>query len=233
MQPNAVTPGVYNPSQDSSSLRPASTQIDLAVPAPLSGNASGDELYRRGVELLGQGQREQALEHFRRAWQFEREMDPALRNQLKDKLSLLSNASSSVPNSPSASPLRQATEEELAVRQKMMSEVTGEIAAAEANREAEPQVVAERLQTLRTRVSQANMDGNARKQMLTIVDRAIASHQIYMTQNRAMIDQNMHNRQVTEQMAARPRRAFQDRSADRFTGRDLQRLDGQEELLRS
>jgi general secretion pathway protein D len=201
MQPNAVTPGVYNPSQDSSSLRPASTQIDLAVPAPLSGNASGDELYRRGVELLGQGQREQALEHFRRAWQFEREMDPALRNQLKDKLSLLSNASSSVPNSPSASPLRQATEEELAVRQKMMSEVTGEIAAAEANREAEPQVVAERLQTLRTRVSQANMDGNARKQMLTIVDRAIASHQIYMTQNRAMIDQNMHNRQVTEQMA--------------------------------
>ncbi|MEO8271983.1 MAG: hypothetical protein ABI557_19895, partial [Aureliella sp.] len=201
-QPNAVTPGVFNPSQDSSSLRPASSQVELAVPAPLNSNTSGDELYRRGIELLGQGQREAALEQFRRAWQFEREMDPALRTQLKDKLSLLnSSAPSGVPNSTAASPLRQATEEELAVRQKMMSEVTGEIAAAEANREAEPQVVAERLQTLRTRVSQANLDGNARKQMLTIVDRAISSHQIYMTQNRAMIDQNMHNRQVTEQMA--------------------------------
>lgn len=201
MQSKAVTPGLYDPSQDSSSLRPAGSQVEPAVSSPPTANASGDELYRRGVELLSQGQREQALEHFRRAWQFEREMDPALRNQLKDKLSLLRSSSSSVPDSPSASPLRQATEEELAMRQKMMSEVTGEIAAAEANREAEPQVVAERLQTLRTRVSQANLDGNARKQMLTIVDRAITSHQIYMTQNRAMIDQNMHNRQVTEQMA--------------------------------
>ena len=201
IQPSAVTPGVFNPTQDSSSLRPASSQAELSEPAPQGNTASGDELYRRGIELLSQGQREQAVEQFRRAWQFEREMDPALRNQLKDKLSLLSSAPSSVTNSPAASPLSQASEEELAVRQKMMSEVTGEIAAAEANREAEPQVVAERLQTLRTRVSQANMDGSARKQMLTIVDRAIASHQIYMTQNRAMIEQNMHNRQVTEQMA--------------------------------
>ena len=196
-----VTSSVFNPNQDNSSLRPASTQIELAVPAPLTGDASGDELYRRGVELLAQGQREAAVEHFRRAWQFEREMDPALRNQLKDKLSLLSSPPNTVPEAGAASPLRQATEEELATRQKMMSEVTGEIAAAEANREAEPQVVAERLQTLRTRVSQANLDGNARKQMLTIVDRAVASHQIYMTQNRAAIEQNMHNRQVTEQMA--------------------------------
>ena len=190
----AIPPGVP-------AVRSASAQAELDVPAPLNNNASGDELYRRGVELLGQGQREAALESFRQAWQYEREMDPALRNQLKDKLSLLSAAQSSTAAGTAASPMRQVNEEELAMRQKMMSEVTGEIAAAEANREAEPQVVAERLQTLRTRVSQANLDGNARKQMLTIVDRAIASHQIYMTQNSATIDQNMRNRQITEQMS--------------------------------
>lgn len=183
----------------SPAVRSASAQVELDMPA--NTNASGDELYRRGVELLGQGQREAALQNFRQAWQYEREMDPALRNQLKDKLSLLSAASSGAADSNTASPMRQVNEEELAMRQKMMSEVTGEIAAAEANREAEPQVVAERLQTLRTRVSQANLDGNARKQMLTIVDRAIASHQIYMTQNSATIDQNMRNRQITEQMS--------------------------------
>ena len=189
----------------SPAVRSASAQAELDVPAPLNLNASGDELYRRGVELLGQGQREEALQNFRQAWQYEREMDPALRNQLKDKLSLLSAsqgaASSGAADVNAASPMRQVDEQELAMRQKMMSEVTGEIAAAEANREAEPQVVAERLQTLRTRVSQANLDGNARKQMLTIVDRAIASHQIYMTQNSATIDQNMRNRQITEQLA--------------------------------
>ena len=181
-------------------VRSASAQGEIDVPTPLNNNASGDELYRRGVEQLAQGQREAAVQSFRQAWQYEREMDPALRNQLKDKLSLLSSAPSASATTAGA-PARQVNEEELAMRQKMMSEVTGEIAAAEANREAEPQVVAERLQTLRTRVSQANLEGNARKQMLTIVDRAIASHQIYMTQNSAAIDQNMRNRQITEQLS--------------------------------
>ncbi len=196
-----VTPGVFRPAADATSVRSASSQIELAVPTPLSGNASGDELYRRGVELLGQGQRDAALDHFRRAWQFEREMDPALRNQLKDKLSLLSAASNNATDSSGASPLRQINDEEMAARQRMMSEVTAEIAAAEANREGEPQVVSERLQTLRTRVSQANLDGSSRKQMLTLVDRQIAAHQIYMTQNKATIDQNLRNRQITEQMS--------------------------------
>lgn len=200
--PAPVRSGVFNPANDSTSLRPASSQAELTVPPPAATGVNGDDLYRRGVELLSQGQRDAAYDHFRRAWQFEREMDPALRNQLKDKLSSMQMAPSSVPNGGSASPLRQVSEEELATRQRMMSEITGEIAAAEANRESEPQIVAERLQILRTRVSQqANLDGNARKQMLTIVDRAITSHQIYMTQNRAAIDQNMRNQQVTEQMA--------------------------------
>jgi general secretion pathway protein D len=197
----SVTPGVFHPSADATTVRAASSQIEMAVPSPIGANASGDELYRRGVELLSQGQREAALDHFRRAWQFEREMDPALRNQLKDKLSLLSVSSSGAADANSASPARQINEAEMAARQKMMSEVTAEIAAAEANREAEPQIVAERLQTLRTRVSQANMDGASRKQMLTLVDRQIAAHQIYMSQNRAAIDQNLRNRQITEQIA--------------------------------
>lgn len=204
--PSAMAPVVSAGTQPavptgSPAVRSASAQAEIDVPAPPSPNASGDELYRRGVELLGQGQREAAVQSFRQAWQYEREMDPALRNQLKDKLSLLSSSQSGAANANAGSPARQVNEEELAMRQKMMSEVTGEIAAAEANREAEPQVVAERLQTLRTRVSQANLDGNARKQMLTIVDRAIASHQIYMTQNSATIDQNMRNRQITEQLS--------------------------------
>ncbi len=196
-----VTPGVFRPGTDPSSVRAASNQIELAVPTPLSNNASGDELYRRGVELLGQGQREAALENFRRAWQFQGEMDPALRMQLKDKLSLLSVSPASQSDASAESGLRQINDEEMIARQRMMSEVTAEIAAAEANRETEPQIVAERLQTLRTRVSQANLDGSSRKQMLTLVDRQIAAHQVYMSQNKATIDQNLRNRQITEQQS--------------------------------
>ena len=198
---NAVATGIFQPNSDQTRTQPASTQIDLATQNAPAETASGDELYRRGVELLTQGNREAAYESFLRAWRFQGEMDPALRSQLKDKLSSMQASSPGSTENVSASPINQVSEAELAVRQRMMSEVTGEIAAAEANRELEPELVAERLQTLRTRVSQAEMSGDARKQMLTIVDRAITSHQFYLTQNRAAIDQNMRNRQIVDQMS--------------------------------
>lgn len=192
-----VAVGVFQPGNDQTDIRRASSQVD-AGPGQLGDNASGDELYRRGVELLSQGNRDAAYETFLRAWRFQGEMDPALRNQLKDKLASMQAAGSA---EQIAVPPSQVSDVELASRQRWMSEITGEIAAAEANRELEPELVAERLQTLRTRVSQAQLDGEARKRMLTIVDRAITSHQIYMTQNKASIDQNTRNRQITEQIA--------------------------------
>lgn len=199
----AVRTSEFNPQQDGTEMRQAS-QVELnaatdIVPLPSQDSMGGEELYRRGVELLSQGDRRGAYEMFRRAWDFQGEMDIATRNQLKDKLAGMQ--SGSFGNSVANEQVEKVSKEELAMRQRMLSEVTGEIAAAEANREAEPQVVAERLQTLRTRVSQANLDGNTRKQLLTLVDRQIATHQVYMTQNRAAIEQNMRNRQITEQIA--------------------------------
>lgn len=197
---NQVQQGVFLPQNDSSRTQPAAAaQSAPTVPPPIGGNASGDELYRRGIDALAKGDSKIAYELFRQAWQFQGEMDPTLRNQLKEKLSLMS-ASGNQGESVSANPLSPLEQQQLALRQRLMSEVTGEIAAAEANRESEPMLVAENLQTLRTRVSQADLDGAARKQMLTIVDRAITSHQIYMSQNQATIDQNQRNRQITGQM---------------------------------
>ncbi|MFK7738281.1 MAG: hypothetical protein AB8B50_19815, partial [Pirellulaceae bacterium] len=192
----------YVPQQDgtqaiqASNLQVSPAEPMLSVPSPTG--ESGVDLYRRGVELLGAGDRQAAYDTFRRAWEYQGELDIATRNSLKDKLSSMQMGTLSQPSSPA---VRQVSQEELAMRQRMMSEVTGELAAAEANREAEPQVVADRLQTLRTRVSQANLDGNTRKQLLTIVDRQITAHQIYINQNKASIEQNMRNRQITEQIA--------------------------------
>ncbi len=200
--PSPVAAGVFFPQTDNTTMQPAGAQGEPPVPQAFAGESSGEELYRRGVELLGEGQRDAAYDHFRRAWQFNGEMTPAIRNQLKDKLSSMQAVNIGNSMEPvEASPLRQISEEERAMRQRMMTEVSSEIAAAEANRESEPQVVAERLQTLRIRVSQANLDAKTRKQLLTIVDRAITSHQIFMTQNRAAIDQDMRNRQITEQIS--------------------------------
>ncbi|MCR9294719.1 MAG: general secretion pathway protein GspD [bacterium] len=200
---NAVATGVYMPGQDATRMQQAS-QVEPAaptaqVPEP-EATSTGETLYRQGLEALGSGDRDQAYELFLRAWEYQGEMDVVIRNQLKDKL--VGMQSTNLRSQPSSSPaLAQVSQEELAMRQRMMSEVTTEIAAAEANREVEPQVVAERLQTLRTRVSQANLDAGTRKQLLTIVDRQITAHQIYMNQNRAAIDQNLRNQQIEEQIA--------------------------------
>ncbi|GIX00730.1 MAG: hypothetical protein KatS3mg111_4062 [Pirellulaceae bacterium] len=198
-QPATVASGVYVPAADTTSNQAASTASNQVEPAAARPGPSGDQLYQRGLELLARGNSEAALEQFKQAWQYADELDPAIRSQLKDKLSAMQAARmvSTTAQQPAGSPL---TAEELATRQRMMAEVTGEIAAAEAHRESQPQVVAERLQTLRTRVSQANLDASTRKQLLTIVDRAISAHQIFMTQNRAAIEQNMRNKQITEQI---------------------------------
>lgn len=192
-----VAPSVFQPQMDGTQMQQAS-QIEVAAPVP-AGDMTGEELYQRGVEFLTQGDRNAAYDYFRRAWEFQGEMDVAVRNQLKDKLTNMQAVN--LGGSAGDSQLQRVSEEELAIRQRMMSEVTGEIAAAEANRASEPQLVAERLQILRTRVSQANLDNSSRKQLLTIVDRAITTHQIYMTQNRAEIEQNLQNRQIEEQIA--------------------------------
>lgn len=197
-----VSPGAFLPPANQPTTQQVSTSTNqqLQVPSPEGTMSSGDDLYRSGLELLAAGNRDEALNAFRQAWKYRAEMDPALRNQLQDKLSAMQavNIGNTAEN-VYASPMSQISEEERAMAQRMMSEVTGEIAGAEANREAEPMVVRDRLQTLRTRVSQANLDGQTRKQLLTIVDRAITSHQIYMTQNEATIDQNMRNQQVLNQ----------------------------------
>lgn len=196
-----VSSSIFFPGTDATQNQPASNEIQL-VQSSSVGNLSGEELYRTGVRLLGEGKRNEAFDTFLQAWRFNGEMDPAIRAQLKDKLQALQPiASSAGGEEVNGLPVNSATEQELLMRQRMMSEITSEIAAAEANRDAEPLVVAERLQTLRTRVSQAALDANARKQMLTIVDRQISAHQVYMSQNKATIDQNIHNQQVLEQRA--------------------------------
>jgi general secretion pathway protein D len=197
-QTPAVSNGIFVPNADSTALQQASTQVQLTASAAAP-SANGDEWYQRGIELLGRGDRQGALEAFRRAWEHQGEMDPAIRNALKDKLSSL-QATMLGAESVNARPLSPEEQAQLQERQRWIGEVTGELSDAKNYREAEPLLVAERLQILRTRISQADLSGETRQRLLTLVDRAITEHQLYMTQNRSSIEQNTRNRQVKEQI---------------------------------
>ncbi len=195
-----VAPGVFSPNADSTQLRQASSQRTIAIEGQSApAGATGDELYQKGIDLLTKGDRQGALEAFKQAWQHQGELDPAIRNSLRDKLASLhaTNSAESVAAEP-LTPEEQAQAQEY---QRWVSEVTGEIANARSFRESEPMLVQERLQILRTRVSQANLGGDARQRLLTYVDRAVAEHQIYVNQNSATIEQNTRNRQIKEQIS--------------------------------
>lgn len=192
-----VSTGVFIPNQDQSKLQQASTQVQAAS-TTTGPNASGDEFYQKGLELLTKGDRNGAKEAFLQAWKFQNELDPAIRNSLKDKLAILQASS---PESVAARPMTPADEAAIQENNRWISEVTGEVADAKKFRETQPLVVADRLQTLRTRVSQANLNGDARKRLLTIVDREITEHQLYMSQNKATIDQNSRNSQIKEEIS--------------------------------
>jgi hypothetical protein len=86
-----VQTGAFNPSLDGTRLQAAAAQSPLGaadVPAPPK-TETGEDLYRQGLEAMTQGNRDRALELFRKAWAYEGELEPAMRSQLKDKLAAL------------------------------------------------------------------------------------------------------------------------------------------------
>lgn len=193
-----VQSGLFNPNSDPTQLAPAGSQVELVASQTMP-SATGDEHYQRGIDLLGKGDRKGAKEAFLQAWQHQGEMDPAIRSALKDKLSSLQAAEN--PESINARALSPEEQAQFQEHQRWISEVTGEIADAKAYMETEPTLVSERLQILRTRVSQANLSGEMRQRLLILVDRAITEHSLYVDQNRSAIAQNTKNRQVKEQLS--------------------------------
>ncbi len=205
-----LQPGVYQSNMDRSKVQPASNlqfaeSSDPTVSVPVDPNMSGDDLYRMGIEALTAQNKKAALEYFSAAWKKQAEMDPALRVQLKDKLTLLNQAparpepiaAGEVP--PGVQALNQ---EQALLRQKMFREVTTEIAESERMVTAQPMEALDRLKSLRQRVSQSNIEGGARKEYLAMVDRVINNVDAYIKQNQASINQQIRNDQVEKSLIA-------------------------------
>lgn len=202
-QQPGVQQGVFNPQADRSAPQLASAQGDVGGQV-----ASGEALYEQGLQALTAGNREVALQKFSEAWKQEAQMDPLVRQQLREKLMLLNApAARNVGQLPAAAGT-PVTDEQAVQRQKMFREVTGEMAEAERTRESDPLGSLQRLNSLRMRVAQAELDAPARKQFLTMVDRAIGAQQGYIDQNRANIELDQNNRRILAELdMERERRA--------------------------
>lgn len=190
-----VSPGVYSPESDPTRNRYAQAEIPTPATRPTEESA-GLQMYREGLRALEAQDRDAALRLFRDAWQFEQELDPVTRQELKDKLSLLSAAGNRPLREPS--PLEEVNAQQELLRQQLFKEITNETKAAEGLVRTDPRGALQRVQQLRERISQAEVDPGARRQLLTIVDQEVAAITAYIQQNEGDIVLKERNRQVVE-----------------------------------
>ena len=205
----AVQPGVYEPSHDTTQMRPA--QATQGAPTPVAGPNEGERLYRQGLEALQSQDWARARELFAKAWQHRDRLDPATRQQLQDKLVLLQNQPGPAPTAggPPSSTLEAINSRQQVLRQKLYREIVAEQANARKQSERDPRGAMRRLQQLRQRVADAEVDAAAKKSLLTVVDREIDALQQYIDHNRAEIELAERNSEVMRSVALDSERRLQ------------------------
>ena len=186
-----VAQGVYNPAADTTQTVPASNQSALIrqSPTPATPAGPGYQLYDEGLKALEQQDREGALAKFAEAWKFRDQLDPAIVQQLKDKLTFLRAAAAQpLPAGGEASPLEQVNSQQEVLRQKLYREILAEENKAKQQAQSDPKGALANLQKLRERVNSAEVEPASKKQLLTIVDRMVNQLATYIEQNKATIE---------------------------------------------
>jgi len=189
----------YTSDNDRSQVQPAQSIGELV------GSSDGETLFRKGMESLALGESTRARELFVEAWKFESTMDPALRAQLKEKLTLLQPSRLPEPLPPAMavdlSPTERAAMESQAETRRLYREITSELAKANDLRSTKPLEALDRLQLLRRQVAESKLDQTAAATMTAMVDRAISEQRQYVEANRGQIELDLANDAVRAQMA--------------------------------
>lgn len=199
-QTDNVQRGIYQPNADGSRVAQASANT-LGNALAQVPDQSGPELYQLGITALSAGNKEAAIRHFKDAWKKESELDPGMRAQLKDKLSLLQLSERQTGEPESIQPLSAANAETQQKRQRLFAEVSGEIADAERIVNDRPMDALDKLRTLRQRVSSSEVDGAYRKQLLATIDRVTNNIEEWVKLNKSTIELDERNRQIEDRMA--------------------------------
>ncbi len=182
--------------QQVGAIQPAQQPAQLA---PVLGNSDGEVLYRRGLEALQAGRRDEAIELFNEAWKHEATLPVEVRRQLKEKLTLMRPAQLPAPNTL-ADPMRSLNQQAQVTRQKVYSDVTRELAATTEIRTTDPLVALDRIKRLRGDVLNSEVDPVAKQQLLSMVDRALTQQEAWVEQHKAIIAQDVQNAEIKKEI---------------------------------
>lgn len=178
----------------------------------------GLELYKSGMEALGNADRDKAEEYFRKAWQFEDQLDPNVRQSIQNKLSHLAGqkvsaaatAGERVADASQSIDLDDVRSEQQATFRRLQSEVLKDRASAEQMLEENPREALERMSMLRNRISQSNLDPDSQRPLLVAVDRDIRKMQEYVEDNLTQIENAERNAERKQEVERRADRRVED-----------------------
>lgn len=199
----AVAQMLFNPDgNQGAGANVAQVQAVTALPGQGPGYAA--KVYQQGLKALSEGDTNTAREMFREAWANESDLDPATRNQLKDKLTLLQPKRLPENNAVDPAlmtPIQRAELESQERARRLFREVTAELAKTEQIKVTVPLDALDDLESLRRRIDGADVDEQSKRSIAVMVDRAIADQKQYIDANRAKIDLDLQNDAVRLEMA--------------------------------
>lgn len=214
-----VAQGVYDPNTDLTRNMPATSLGGLSRQPTPAGQANvggglgiADRLFREGMTALENQDREAALAKFTEAWRYQDQLDPELRQQLKDKLTFLRGTIAAQPLPAAvgqASPLEQVSSQQEVLRQKLVREITNEEKAAEELAQRDPRGALANMQKLRERVAAAEVEPAAKKYLLTMVDRRVSELTIFVEQNKSTIENDANNAEIKADLLRKQELTFE------------------------
>ena len=191
---------VYDRDNDRTENVQAKSQEEIVTPD------AAMTMYLRGEEALKKHDVSSALKWFREANARRDELDPAVRQQLQDKLQFLSQqpAPSRRPGGAAENSLLNKVD---AAQQARYRETSGKLNLQEAKakklQEINPKEALEILENARAEVVKSEVDGTTRDILLRRVDRSIDELKRYIDENRARIELNEKNDDVRDEIEHR------------------------------
>ncbi|TWT73553.1 outer membrane porin HofQ [Posidoniimonas polymericola] len=165
--------------------------------------ATAGELIKQGETALRSGDRDAALNLFRKANARSSELDLVAQARVRDHLSLLEGSAVPEPLSPpapvapgAASMIDSAAAAQQVLVRQLSTDVGKRQLEARRLRENEPKAALDLLQTTRKEVEDSQLSADYRRALLARVDAGIADLEKFIEDNRAQIELDEHNAAV-------------------------------------
>ncbi|MEQ8788577.1 MAG: hypothetical protein RIC55_19865 [Pirellulaceae bacterium] len=197
----------YSPEMDRTRNMAASAMQPTPARLPETSNQGtptngAETMLRQGLTALKDGNRDQARELLLKVWDRREELDPGSLQMLQDHLTQLNSAPQAepLPQGAQPSPLAEVEQKRLVLQEKVRREIISEQASADRMLQEDPLGALQKLQNLRDRVARSELDGDVRKAMLTLVDRAVGRTNQYIEEHRADIETDERNAAILQDL---------------------------------